>query len=152
MISACCLPITFVGPARVESTNAILSFLCDFPEISILACSITCLDDLAFIHLQLAVKQAHPSRLDALNAGVDRRIRAGASSLQRHLDASPPADVSTRIIPVLLNRDTVEVRDQARGHLLDRAGNYQTLVGPVRRILPAKEEKRQPVWVSWQTA
>lgn len=149
---ACSLPITFVGPARVGSTNALLRFLSRYPQLGILGCSITSLDDLAFIHMQFAVNHAHASRLDAINKSIDLRIRAGASPVQRHLDASPPAEVLTRLLPVLLHEKEIAVSDDVKAQLFDRAGNYQTLVGPAMPIVTEKDEKRRPVWISWQTA
>ena len=63
-----CLPVTFVGPARPGTTHAILSFLGQYPQIGVLACSMTPLDELAFLHLQLAVSGASRARLAAVNA------------------------------------------------------------------------------------
>src|SRR5262249_20589634 len=70
-----CLPVTFVGPARVGSTHAITSSLSQFPELGILACAGTALNALSFIRLQLAVNGASRPALSRLNSEL-RTMRA----------------------------------------------------------------------------
>ncbi|HEX6357592.1 hypothetical protein [Actinophytocola sp.] len=131
------LPVTFVGPARVGSTHAIVSFLQQFDEVGVLGCSITALDDLAFVHLQLALQE---------RAMVSRRFPA---SLARS-DGENPAMHLTGLLTHFFG-DAVVVHDEASAlKLIDRAGDYQTLAGPVLRYVPVQRERRMAVWVSWQ--
>ncbi len=95
-----CLPITLVGPARPGSTHAVAAYLARHPSVGVLACSMTALDDLAFVHLQLAVNGASLRRLSAINraiAGYDGRAgRSGCCrTCCRSYCAAPPTATST---------------------------------------------------------
>lgn len=133
------LPVTFVGPARVGSTYAIVSYLQQFDQVGILGCSITALDDLAFVHLQLAF----PERVSRSRATFppDLAISPGENPLT-HL---------TRLLGHFFGGERDAGADMSRASaLVDRAGDYQTLAGPMLRYAPIQRERRMAVWVSWQ--
>jgi hypothetical protein len=132
-----CLPITLVGPARVGSTYAITSFLSQYKEIGIVACSVTSLDDLAFIHMELSFDDASTELLP----DIDSRFNEKGSS------AVVPDDLNRMLN--ILSYDRID--DHERGGLLvSKAGDYQLLVGPSRDVLPEGGERRMAVWCSWQ--
>lgn len=134
-----CLPVTFVGPARVGSTYALVSFLRQFSEIGIFACSITSLDDLAFIHLELSFADAQAEDLQA----VDETFDAAAYSAKRPSDA---------LIAVLQLLGSNQLGDHQRaGSLLSNAGDYQCLVGRSRPVVTGAIKGRMAIWFSWQT-
>jgi len=135
-----CLPITFVGPARIGSTHTIVSFLSQFPSIGITSCSVIALDDLSFIHLQLSASGVRRSALRHLNT-----LLAESGSWQAN-----PADVLTRIHQILVPGGK-EVSDNVRASELSRhAGDYQALVGPVLGATVPDRGKRIAVWFCWQ--
>ena len=140
-----CLPVTFVGPARPGTTHAILSFLGQYPQIGVLACSMTPLDELAFLHVQLAVSGASRARLAAVNSAI-AGLRATSDGL---------AEVLPRIVAVLLaaGPDSPPVAPPTREHterLIGRAGDYQVVAGPALPVVPDSDVRRIPIWISWQ--
>lgn len=135
------LPVTLVGPARPGSTHAILSFLAQFPEIGVLGCSMNPLNELAFLHLKLAVNGASRPRLLAVNAAVEQ-LRGSGGGLQDVL-----AQVVTQLLgadrPAVAGLDTVE-------RLVGRAGDYRPALGPALPVVVDNVVRRIPIWVSWQ--
>lgn len=136
-----CIPITFVGPARVGSTHAIVSFLRQYRNIGIAACSVTSLDDLAFIHLQLVFNGDRPSEQGELDAYID----AGSPSLKTPFDVlSSICRIQEHDREVSLDRDRVS-------DLMKYAGDYESLAGPRRMMSCTDPHKRMAIWFSWQT-
>lgn len=129
------LPVTFVGPARQDSTDSILDYLASFRELGVLACSISSLDDVAFVHLQLAANGISTNGVPDVAGELDAHQKAGA----------PPGEALDAAIPFLLRDEPVRAQTLGSG-----ATGYQSLVGP---LLPLRREagcKRSPVWFSWQ--
>jgi hypothetical protein len=136
-----CLPVTFVGPARPGTTHAILSFLGQHPQIGVLACSMTPLDELAFLHLQLAVGGASRARLAAVNDQIEG-LHASGDGL---------AEVLPRIVRALLPADAeVSPEREHLQRLIGRAGDYQVVAGPALPVVPDGDVRRIPIWISWQ--
>jgi hypothetical protein len=140
-----CLPVTFVGPARPGTTHAILSFLGQYPQIGVLACSMTPLDELAFLNVHLAVSGASRARLAAVNSDI-AGLRATSDNL---------AEVLPRIVTALLpaGAEAERVSPPTREHterLIGRAGDYQAVVGPALPVVPDSDVRRIPIWISWQ--
>ena len=140
-----CLPVTFVGPARPGTTHAILSYLGQHPQIGVLACSMVPLDELAFLHVQLAVAGASRARLAAVNRDL-AGMRATSDGL---------AEVLPRLVATLLpaGPDGPPIASPTRGHierLIGRAGDYQLVVGPALPVVPDSDVRRIPIWISWQ--
>lgn len=147
MAPGCCLPITFVGPAHVGSTNAIMSYLREFPDLGVLATSIISLDDLAFIHFQLAVNLP-PDAIEQFEADLSAVIRS------RHVDdtdsrTSAPQDLLPEILP-LVTGSVVNPDHEKLARMTDRAGNYQSLAGPTLPVRFTERGAALPVWFSWQ--
>jgi hypothetical protein len=136
----CCLPITFVGPARAGSTHTIVSFLCKFKNLGVLSAALTTLDDLAFIHFQLSVAEMRRSNLADLNS----RLGAGSSSW-----AANPAEAIRQLYRVLVPDQEAQASiDASDGS--GRIGDYQTLAGPALNCVMPDRERRIAVWFSWQ--
>lgn len=136
-----CLPVTLVGPARRGSMHAILSFLGQFPAIGVLACSMTVLDELTFLHLQLAVTGASKARLAAVNSGITD-LRATSDG---------PAAVLPQLVAQLLCKQQFELPSDAHTErLIGRAGDYQTVVGPALPVVADNDVRRVPIWIGWQ--
>lgn len=131
----CVLPVTFVGPARVGATHAIVSFLQQFHHVGILGCAITALDDLAFVHLQLALSE------QAVVA------RGPLPSALATVDGENPL---TRLRALLAHYFGPRLPALDRPHPAELVADYQTLAGPVLPYAPAQRERRLAVWVSWQ--
>ena len=135
-----CLPVTFIGPARLGSTNAIVSFLSQFDEIGIASCATSTLHDLDFIHLQLVVSGIRRSSLYDLNSRL-----AGHSCWQAN-----PSDALMYICNVLATAAGGSPSHVLAGALSENAGDYRTLVGPMLGYVVPDSGKRIAVWFSWQ--
>ncbi|MEA5367419.1 hypothetical protein VA596_48365 [Amycolatopsis sp., V23-08] len=125
------LPVTFVGPARVGSTHALVSMLERFPGVGIVGSSITLLDDLAFIHLQL---------------GLTVKVEADDVPLCY----STGQDPRTALVEALKGHAEVPNGAVTGESFWDRVGDYQTLVGPAQPAVPVLQNRRLALWVSWQ--
>lgn len=135
-----CLPLTMVGPARQGSVHAILSFLGQFPTIGVLACSMSVLGELAFLHLQLGVPSASRARLAAVNAGI--RDRKG--------DRGPVEQLGQVLTGLLEDPSADRCTPEVAERLLDRAGDYQTVMGPALPVIADARVRRVPIWLSWR--
>jgi hypothetical protein len=135
-----CVPVTFIGPARIGSTYNLMSFLCQFNNIGVISASNTTLDDLAFIHLQLSFAGLRRAGLDALNRRLADRSSWIANPLEaiRHINriVSPSDDESA---PYIYEGDNA-----------GRVGDYQTLIGPALGCAMPDRRRRIAVWFSWQ--
>ena len=136
-----CLPVTFIGPARIGSTYAIVSFLRQFGDIGIISCANATLDDLAFIHLQLSFKGLRRSTLREVNLRL-----AGQSTWW-----ADPAGALAYIYEKITGSGRRSSSYATAGDLQKHAGDYQALVGPVLGCTMPDQERRMTVWVSWQT-
>lgn len=142
------MPVTFVGPARVGSSSAILRYLNSYPSLGLAACSITVLNDLAFVHLQLVVNQPSKKVIEARN----KRLAEITSPDSTSGMTRTPERFLEEAMPLLLGRGPAamhSVRTDERSKLVEKCGDFQVIAGP---ILPASHSsaKRVPVWVSWQ--
>ena len=135
-----CLPITLIGPARLGSTNAIVSFLSQFDEIGIASCATSTLHDLDFIHLQLAASGIRQSSLHDLNSHL-----AEHSCWQAN-----PSDALMYIYNLLAAAGDRSPSHVLAGALSENAGDYRTLVGPMFGCAVPDGGKRIAVWFSWQ--
>ncbi|UJW32683.1 hypothetical protein L3Q67_02500 [Saccharothrix sp. AJ9571] len=136
-----CVPVTFVGPARWGSTHAVIAFLSQFPEVGILACSITLLDDLAFIHLQLTINGASRPLLAKLNEKITSFGEPGGE----------PADVLRKLLPELTYGAALGSRaSNLEKQLAEKAGDFHTIVGPALPVVSDHRSRRVAVWFSWQ--
>jgi hypothetical protein len=125
------LPLTLVGPARVGSTLVTLeSFGPRLPII--LASSITVLDDLAFIHLQLGLTE-EDYRNDEITTPRTPQPCPRPTPFLRDLETqlkSYGTDVSTK-------------------RLVEKLAGYAPLIGPAMPIAVDRPSCR-PIWLSWE--
>jgi hypothetical protein len=126
-------------PARGDARHPVLPRA--VPAVGVLACSMTVLDELTFLHVQLAVDGASRGRLASVNRALaDLRTRSG-----------DPAAVLTTLVQLLLPDRPVEPPNEAQvERLLARAGDYQTVLGPALPVVPDTAVRRVPIWVGWQ--
>lgn len=120
------LPVTFVGPARIGSTLAVLLAICQLPMVGVAGCSITLLDDLAFIHLQLALPRS-----------VDHRVRFDAA-----VGWSPTKFLQEMLAPAVQHRARITAREIA--------DDYLTLAGPLIPLVQRNRQRKLAIWFSWQ--
>ncbi|MFI5589241.1 hypothetical protein ACIA5G_29590 [Amycolatopsis sp. NPDC051758] len=125
------LPVTFVGPARVGSTSAIVSMLEEFRDVGIVSASVTLLDDLAFIHLQL---------------GLVPELKRSQLPLQFSRGEDPRSAITAALRGLAEGPHAVVREDRLR----ERAGDYQTLVGPPLAVGRPTQQRRLAIWISWQ--
>lgn len=133
------LPVTFVGPARIGSTHAIVSFLQRYPQLGVVGCTVTTLADLAFVHLQLAIAGVAADRLNRIlgkllgEQSAPARPRKLLSALFRRLGVEPDPVEQSPATP-------------------DPAIDYQTFAGPAISYRPHLMPESLAVWVSWEIA
>ena len=135
-----CLPVTFIGPARLGSTLAIVSFLCQFGDVGIVSCSTITLHDLEFIHLQLSVSGTRRSALREINSHFT----------EHSCWKTDPSDALTYIHDTLAAVSEKSPSHVLAGELSEFAGDYQTLVGPALGCIVPDGRKRIAIWFSWQ--
>jgi hypothetical protein len=110
----------------------------------------TPLDELAFLHLQLAVGGASRARLAAVNSDI-AGLRATGDGL---------AETLPRLVAALLapgpgtdGAGAPPVPPPTREHterLIGRAGDYRLVAGPALPVVPDSDVRRIPIWISWQ--
>jgi hypothetical protein len=130
-------PVTCVGPARIGSTYTILSLLRHYPQVGVVSCCNSILDDLAFIHLQLSIEDVSAEQVNA--------VVAGARTLPNR-----PRD----FLEKLFERLELRVGDDPQAHdeLIGRASDYQTFAGPAFDYRPPSTTEWLGIWFSWQIA
>ncbi|GLY37784.1 hypothetical protein Amsp01_038080 [Amycolatopsis sp. NBRC 101858] len=133
------LPVTFVGPARIGSTNAIASFLQRYPQVGVVGCAATTLSDVAFVHLQLAI---HGVATDRLNRILGKLLG----------EATTPAR-PTKLLRELFKRLGLPPDPDGPGpSAKDPTSDYQTFTGPAFAYRPFQMPDCMAVWVSWEIA
>ncbi len=134
-----CLPVTFVGPARVGSTHAIVSFLQRYPQVGVVGCAGTTLSDVAFVHLQLAI---HGVAADRLGRILGKLLA----------EPSTPARPD-KLLRELFKRLGLPPDPEGPGTSpQDPTGDYQTFAGPAFAYRPGQMPDSLAVWVSWEIA
>jgi hypothetical protein len=135
------VPVTFVGPARIGSTYAISSYLLSLSRpMGIVACSVTSIDDLAFLHFQLSVK----------GLAISDLIEAGRSLARTNLN-QPPEAVINEVVKRLSNGLEEASHRELGLDLAIRAWDYKTYLGSVFPYLPPSKRRRMAIWFSWQS-
>ncbi|MEV5963265.1 hypothetical protein AB0L70_15960 [Kribbella sp. NPDC051952] len=138
------MPVTLVGPARVGSTNAIMSVLRRCPRLGVAGCAITALDDVAFVHLQLTSDEfsdptaalGDPNRYDG---GIFDRLQRVVSAMGDDLRGADTPD-----------GDPEDPLSTPHSRLVERAGDYQMFAGPVLDVETLSGLHRRPLWFSWR--
>lgn len=153
------VPATFVGPAKVGSTHAIVSYLDQWGDaVGINGCSVVSLDDLAFIHLQLRVRGEASTRAywsGRLGHVCDSNSQSSRMGLTDRL-----GEVLEEICGF---RPDVDLPEE----VYSRAKEYHSFLGPPSRmsrassatrvlmnrasarVKAASGEERSAIWVSW---
>jgi hypothetical protein len=134
-----CIPVTFVGPARVGSTRALTTFLSQYGGVGIASCSATSLDDLLFIHLDLSIPDISEERL----------LEAVSKEQAQKSSAQLPSEALARMLETIGCGGHSD--PQHTSALVDQAGDYRCLIGPVRQVRNGDENRRMAIWFSWQT-
>jgi hypothetical protein len=135
-----CLPVTFVGPARVGSSSALMSFIESLPFVGVVGFSNVTLDDLAFIHLQLSLR------------GMTRKHIAGANQklTTRKIHHGSPMDILGEIFGKLGYEHEFRLSVANWSELTSRAVDYKTLARNVYPCVPPPPRRRMAMWFSWQ--
>jgi len=134
-----CMPVTLVGPARVGSTHALTTFLSQYGDVGIAACSAVPLDDLLFIHLELSI----PDISEKLS------VRAVSKEQAQRSSALLPSEALAQMLEVVGHGRRTD--PQHTTALVDQAGDYRCLIGPARQVRHDDENRRMAIWFSWQT-
>jgi hypothetical protein len=134
-----CVPVTFVGPARVGSIRALTTFLSQYGGVGIASCSATSLDDLLFIHLDLSIPDINEERL----------LEALSKEQAQKSSAQLPSEALARMLGTVGRGGYTD--PQHTSTLVDQAGDYRCLIGPARQIRNSDENRRMAIWFSWQT-
>jgi hypothetical protein len=136
------LPLTFVGPARRGSTSSILAYLNELYGSGVVACSITALDDIDFIHVDMAVRDASRKRLGEINNAILPSLRTGPDGIGDKLAA----------LSSVISSDTgSQPSMEARAELIGKVGDYQAFLGRAFPLRMDRATSGVALWVSWQT-
>jgi hypothetical protein len=138
------MPITLVGPARVGSTDAILSVLRRCPGLGVAGCAITALDDVAFVHLQLTSDEISDP---TVRLGDPNRYQGGVFDRLRRVVDAMGEDLRDVDAP---DGDPEDPKATPHSRLVERAGDYQIFAGPVFDIETPGGRHRRPLWFSWR--
>jgi hypothetical protein len=137
-----CLPVTLVGPARVESAHALMVFLGQ--EAGVAACSITSLDDLLFVHFELNFPGISAAGLSTAGSLPEEGREADEKP-------APPVlayDIMRRMFATLGYQSAERWGED---ELVKHAGDYQCFIGPRRPVRNDDGARRMAIWFSWQT-
>lgn len=137
-------PLTLVGPARVGSTSSVLAFLTRAKDVGIMGCSVSALDDLAFIHLQLTGPNVDEKAVAKLAESEPDGVVSLTDALHRVVEAlgGKLRDVTSM--------DGWGDEMNPSGRLEVRAGDYQLLAGPANRLQKLPGLHRKSIWFAWR--
>jgi hypothetical protein len=148
------LPITIVGPARIGSTMALLDYLSHYPGIGVLACSATTIDDIAFVHLQLTVDDLPAEDAEALNQLLDAAAAGDGAAGDGAAGGGQPRLTLPTALPAMLSHlgstPPPEPTSAVTALMMQRAGDYELLIGPVLPVTMDVGAGRGALWVSWE--
>jgi hypothetical protein len=141
-----CLPATFVGPARVGSSHAIIDYIRRWSDVAFTGCSIVSLNDLAFVHLQLCVR----------NSPYFERVETADVSTLHWWEASAatPMTLSVRVDKVMneLSRQRPTASSDRETQLVKKANDYHSFFGyPFSLAQRDRSQRRFGIWFSWLT-
>jgi hypothetical protein len=141
------VPVTFVGPARVGAVRSIARYLKCFPPIGVLACSMSIIDDVAFIHLQLTSDAIASGDLAGLNERLDALT---FDETQTGLRSIEPVT----LLPGMLDELSTESYDPPSNDIVadltKRIRDFHLLIGPGQAIPVVEDELRRALWASWE--
>ena len=143
-------PITLVGPARIGSTQAVSSLLETADRIGVVGLSISSLDDLAFIHLEICGPPPHS--FETVDAARVASFESGSKGTTMSL-----GDKLKGLLQLLgadvAGVDAIDSRygdGTASSRVAARAGDYQLLAGPLHRLPRVGPRFRRAIWVAWE--
>lgn len=123
------LPLTVIGPARVGTTHAVVSYLSG-ARIGIKGATITSLGDLALINLNLAVPRA---------------LAPAVALASREPALRPAVTELARVGSLLSSHPYPHLGEPATSRLAD----YRCVVGTPRRPSPSSSRWRA-LWITWE--
>lgn len=142
------LPITFVGPARVGATRSVIRYLEMYDGVGVVACSMSIVDDVAFIHLHLT--NVSEQRDDAaMNMDLDGITNYLAEEAAARFD---PVELLPLVLPALgaPSRSLVRDAEERCTDLKRRVADFHMLVGRVKAMPTSVDMRRRALWLSWE--
>jgi hypothetical protein len=139
------MPITFVGPARVGAVKSIVAYLRSYQRLGVIACSMSIIDDVAFIHLQLTSKENKLANLNAFNGRVDH-IAMEPDRLRQ----TEPMEILPSLLTEVAGDPMPGAANAAKPDLLRKVGDFHLLYGPARAVPPNRDPLRRALWLSWE--
>ncbi len=142
------LPVTFVGPARVGAVKSIVRYLRHYAPVGVIACSMSIMDDVTFIHLQLTSEAIRNGDATAVARKLDEAV-AGAGQPLRPQQVEP-----LKLLPKLLEHLVGTAIDAPPNGLVTdltrKVGDFHLLSGPARTIPSNLPGIRRALWVAWE--
>ena len=130
-------PITFIGPARIGATAAIVRCLNEFDDLSIIAASAASLANLAFVSVWIGL--THHQR-EALSSDLDRWHGL------RDLGQAEAFTAVTSVLSSLGFRR--EISNEAEHNFKERAHDYAACHGPLLKTNYNSSQASHCVWFS----
>jgi hypothetical protein len=140
--------MTFVGPARVGAIKSIIEYLSEYPAIGITSCSMSIIDDVAFIHLHLTTDARPLADLTVMNEELDRITISPLDPARLH--RTGPVRLLPQLLPKLLRAAVADPSAEAVANLSRKVGDFHLLAGPARRISAQQSMDRRALWVLWE--
>ena len=128
------LPVTFVGPARTHAVRAIVGYLAAYPEIKMWACSMSVVDDVAFVHTQLTSVAASVGSVEILNGRIDRHLTLEGQTTELH--GADPATELPLLIATLGATPLSAPEQPGPESRLGHIAGFHVLMGPAKPIDP----------------
>jgi hypothetical protein len=142
------MPVTFVGPARPGAVGAIVNYLAWHPEIRLWACSMSIVDDVAFVHFQLA---STTSPAEDLDRGPGEPVGAAERIWDAELaDVAPPTVLPELLLAMGANSPPAEAPPDVVKDLHEKVADFHLLTGPAKVIDGRTGTDRLALWVSWE--
>jgi len=145
------LPVTFVGPARIGAVKSIVRYLGHYAPIGIIACSMSIMDDVAFIHLQLTTETASEDSASTLSRHIDSFM--ADTEQPTRLQQAEPLELLPELMKSMAGEGITPPPSDRWADLTLRVRDFHLLPGPVRTITDDRGElrsKRRALWVAWE--
>lgn len=142
------LPVTFVGPARVGAVKSIVRYLRHYAPVGVTACSMSIMDDVTFIHLQLTSEAINNGDATAVTRKLDEAMTSGGHPLRPQ--QVEPLKLLPKLVEHLVGRAIDTPPNGLVTDLTRKVGDFHLLSGPARTIPSNLPGIRRALWVAWE--
>src|SRR5690606_13418189 len=150
-----CLPVTFVGPARVGAVRSFVRYLQQYAGIGVLSCSMSVIDHVTFMHVKITSEASNSNDLGVIARelnGIYTKDESGA--IYAKVEDGEMAPGPRDILPAVLKsvgETAGDIPNDIKYDLAERQRNFHVLLGPPNdRVNVEKAMARRALWASWE--